>query len=412
MRQRHGRLDQILALQSFTRHRQTADHQAVPARHRLGVGRQVPLVACSQQALAAKINKRGKGVLEIEVLPFNSIKMFQQPPAVSKGRIDLACTPAAFYARAIPENEAVSTASSVPEQVRSNGGTKMIDELQQKHFNVKYLGWTTGGDRFRIYMKNAPKFNAAGLPDFTGVKMRDNPIYGAFLKALNATTHNLPSSAVFSALEKGVVEASAWATNGLKGLKWDKFLRHAVDADFYRTDIGLIMNLDKWKGLSAKARGILQDTVIEQEAVNTALLQKLSASEEASLKKEGMKFHAAPDKAGYLKLAVDSAYARMMERLNKAKRGTGHVSKLRAAYQQYQRNAKVGGGPTTAFVPGDTPEAGAAGRIGDYFLNSFIVVLPSLALILILSAMTAYVLARFPFPGNRFIFYLFLYYRM
>lgn len=47
-------------------------------------------------------------------------------------------------------------------------------------------------------------------------------------------------------------------------------------------------------------------------------------------------------------------------------------------------------------------------HIGDYFLNSFIVVLPSLALILILSAMTAYVLARFPFPGNRVIFYGFM----
>ncbi len=47
-------------------------------------------------------------------------------------------------------------------------------------------------------------------------------------------------------------------------------------------------------------------------------------------------------------------------------------------------------------------------HIGDYFLNSFIVVLPSLALILGLSAMTAYVLARFPFPGNRIIFYGFM----
>jgi N-acetylglucosamine transport system permease protein len=47
-------------------------------------------------------------------------------------------------------------------------------------------------------------------------------------------------------------------------------------------------------------------------------------------------------------------------------------------------------------------------HIGEYFLNSFIVVLPSLVLILIFSAMTAYVLARFPFPGNRIIFYLFM----
>lgn len=47
-------------------------------------------------------------------------------------------------------------------------------------------------------------------------------------------------------------------------------------------------------------------------------------------------------------------------------------------------------------------------HIGEYFVNSFIVVLPALALILILSAMTAYVLARFTFPGNRVLFYGFM----
>jgi N-acetylglucosamine transport system permease protein len=47
-------------------------------------------------------------------------------------------------------------------------------------------------------------------------------------------------------------------------------------------------------------------------------------------------------------------------------------------------------------------------NIGTYFVNSLIVVLPSLVLILILSAMTAYVLARFPFPANRIIFYGFM----
>lgn len=47
-------------------------------------------------------------------------------------------------------------------------------------------------------------------------------------------------------------------------------------------------------------------------------------------------------------------------------------------------------------------------HIGQYFLNSLIVVTPSLVLTLFLSAMAAYILARFPFPGNRVIFYLFL----
>jgi N-acetylglucosamine transport system permease protein len=46
--------------------------------------------------------------------------------------------------------------------------------------------------------------------------------------------------------------------------------------------------------------------------------------------------------------------------------------------------------------------------IGLYFWNSLVVVLGALALTLLLSSMAAYVLARYPFPGNRLIFYVFL----
>lgn len=46
--------------------------------------------------------------------------------------------------------------------------------------------------------------------------------------------------------------------------------------------------------------------------------------------------------------------------------------------------------------------------IGRYMLNSVIVVAGSLTLTLLLSAMTAYALSRFTFPGNRIIYYLFL----
>lgn len=280
--------------------------------------------------LAARITKAG---ITVKVLPFNSIKMFQQPTAARKGRVDLVCTPAAFYARAIPENEAISTSNVGAETVRANGGTAMIDQLNQKHYNVKYLGWTGAGGRFRIYMKDAPKFNG-GMLDLTGVKLRDNPIYGAFFKAMQGSTHPMGATQVYAALEKGVVNASAWATIGLKGLKWDKFLRHAVEPEFYQTDIGWIMNLDRWKKLSAGDRKILQDELIAAEIRHENTLKGLATSERATLVKEGMTFHNVPNAAAYSKLAVDSAYARMMGRLEKAKRPTAHVSKLRALYQQ------------------------------------------------------------------------------
>jgi N-acetylglucosamine transport system permease protein len=47
-------------------------------------------------------------------------------------------------------------------------------------------------------------------------------------------------------------------------------------------------------------------------------------------------------------------------------------------------------------------------HIGRYFVNSLIVIIPSLTGTLLISAMTAYVLARFEFPGRRALYYLFM----
>ena len=285
--------------------------------------------------LAADISEASDGKVSIEVLPFNSIKMFQQPAAVRKGRVDLMCTPYAFFANAVPENEAVSTSASNPATVRANGGLEMLDKIQQEHYGVKNLGWTSSGGRFRIYMKNAPKFDADGMLDLSGIKLRDNPIYGAFFRAMKASTHPLPSTEVYSALEKGVVDASAWATIGLKGLKWDKFLRHGVEPEFYHTDIGWFINLDRWNSLDAGVRTLIQDRVIaNEEAVREVLLAEAKA-ERATLAAEGMEFHTVPASDVYSKLAVDSAYARMVERLEEAGRSTDHVATLRELWQEY-----------------------------------------------------------------------------
>jgi ABC-type sugar transport system, permease component len=52
--------------------------------------------------------------------------------------------------------------------------------------------------------------------------------------------------------------------------------------------------------------------------------------------------------------------------------------------------------------------AWAIAGIGSYFLNSIIVVFGALVLTMLFGAMTAYVLARFQFPGSRAIYYLML----
>lgn len=284
--------------------------------------------------LVAKINKAGKGVVEIDVRGGpEAIKMFQQAPAVSKGAVDMTCIPAAFYANAIPENEAIATSNASPAAVRANGGMAIIDRLHQRYFKVKYLGWVDSGPGFHVYMADAPKFRKDGLPDFSNTKMRDNPIYGAFFRALDAKTHNMAATQVYAALEKGIINAAAWTSIGLQQLKWDKFLRHRLDPKFYQTDMGVLINLRKWRSMSAKARKIVQDTVIEHEQTSRAARMKDVIDEEDALRRGGMKFYTVPAQAKYIEIGISSAYARMYDRLKKRKRSLQFAQQLRKLYR-------------------------------------------------------------------------------
>lgn len=48
------------------------------------------------------------------------------------------------------------------------------------------------------------------------------------------------------------------------------------------------------------------------------------------------------------------------------------------------------------------------GHIGEFFMNTIIVLLGSVTLTMLFGAMAAYVLARYPFPGNRVVYWLFV----
>lgn len=286
----------------------------------------------SCKELAEKLNAAGEGVVSVDVKPFNSIGMFEQATAIQKGVVDMSCLPAAFYARSLPENEAISTSNSSPSAVRANGGMDIIDMLHQERVNMKYLGWVDSGVRFHIYLKDAPVFNDEGMPDFSDVKMRDNPIYGAFFRAMDAETHQMPVTDVYGAIQKGVVNASAWTSIGVKGLKWDEFLTHRLDPEFYQTDIGVIMNLDTWNGLSDEAKKIIAETVVAHEESSRAARMAEVGQEKADLEAAGMQVHTVPDAEKYLNLAIESAYGRMTERLTSDGTSLEHAEKLRSLY--------------------------------------------------------------------------------
>jgi TRAP-type C4-dicarboxylate transport system substrate-binding protein len=269
-----------------------------------------------------KANDAGKGVFAIQVRGGpEAIGMMEQPGAVRSGVVDMVYSPCAFYAAAVPECDAVSASSIDGPRARKNGGTELLNQIHQKRIGVYLLGWVDSGIRFNLWSTRAPQFGPDGHIDIKGFKVRGNPIYNAFLtNYLGAQVINLPSTELYTALERGTVDLTAWTQIGLMDLNWDRYIRYRILPDFFSTDLMILVNGKKWASLSPKTREILQRVAIEHEIASLKELQALWAKEEVELQKRGIRTLTQPPEASkrFIAGARSASLARMKERIEKA----------------------------------------------------------------------------------------------
>ena len=269
-----------------------------------------------------KANDAGKGEFAIQVRGGpEAIGMMEQPGAVRSGVVDMVYTPCAFYAAVVPECDALSASSIDGPTARKNGGTELLNQIHQKRMGVYFLGWVDSGIRFSLWSTKEPKFDGSGHIDIKGFKVRGNPIYNAFLtNYLGAQVINLNSAELYTALERGTVDITAWTQIGAMDLNWDRYLKYRILPDFFSTDLGILVNLKKWNALSPKTREILQRVAIEHESASLQALQQLWKKEEAELAKRGLKTVAQSPEASrkFIAGARSASLQRMKERMEKA----------------------------------------------------------------------------------------------
>jgi len=269
-----------------------------------------------------KANEAGKGVFTIQVRGGpEAIGMMEQPGAVRSGVVDMVYTPCAFYAAAVPECDAVSASTIDGPTARKNGGTALLNQIHQKRTGVVMLGWVDSGIRFNLWSTRAPTLDAAGHIDIKGYKVRGNPIYNAFLtNYLGAQVINLPSTELYTALERGTVDLTAWTQIGLMDLNWDRYIKYRIGPDFFSTDLIILVNQKKWNALSAKSRDILQKVAIEHEISSVKSLQALWVREQAELQKRGIRTLSQSEGASkkFVAGARAASLQRMKERMEKS----------------------------------------------------------------------------------------------
>jgi len=211
-----------------------------------------------------KLNAEGKGQLQINFIGGpKAMPPFEVGNAVRTGVVDMAMTTGAFYTNIMPEADALKLTQMPHPELRKNGGHDLINKIWNEKANMQYLGRVIDYTPFHLYLtKKIDK------PDLTGLKLRITPVYRDFFQALGATVMQTPPGEVYTALERGVVDGYGWPINGIFDFNWHEKTKFRVDPGFYSAEVSLVMNLDKWKALSAKQRDLLTKHVIALEAQN------------------------------------------------------------------------------------------------------------------------------------------------
>ena len=279
-----------------------------------------------------KVNERGEGVVHINVRGGPEvIGLPEQPDAVRNGVVDMAYTAASFYAGTVPERDAMVASNTNAIYARENGGIDLLNDIHQEKMGTYYLGWFDSGVSYNLYTIDEPTVDAEGNLSISGLRLRSNPVYDAFFQDyLGAQPISLPTTDVYAALERSVVNATGWTQIGLKDLNWDRFLNYRVDPAFFSTDMGVIVNLNKWNQLSEEAQHILQEVAIEHERESAEKLEALSTEQQAQLEADGMQVITLEGEASqrYADAARDATWERMRRQMERHPMGLEHYDTL------------------------------------------------------------------------------------
>jgi TRAP-type C4-dicarboxylate transport system substrate-binding protein len=171
----------------------------------------------------------------------------------------------------MPEADALKLISKPADQQRKDGTFDFIEQLHNQKLNAHYLARQFHNVPFHIYLnKKIEKM------DFTGLKIRVTPVYKDVVEALGGTTVTTAPGEVYTALERGVVDGYGWPITGVFDLGWEKVTKYRLEPPFYSVEVGVLVNMDAWKGLNDQQKKVLNDAALWLEGLdneNDALIK-------------------------------------------------------------------------------------------------------------------------------------------
>lgn len=135
------------------------------------------------------------------------------------------------------------------------GGWEMLNEMYRP-YNAYTVGWMFWGVESLISTKPIRK-----MEDFKGLKMRvPHGMTALLMQKLGASVVVLPGGEVYSALDKGVIDASDWATPSMnQRMGFFEVAKYYIYPGFHSMPLGgFTVNINEWNKLPDDIKQILK----------------------------------------------------------------------------------------------------------------------------------------------------------
>jgi len=214
-----------------------------------------------------KVKEMTGGSVEIELLPTKAVVPHKETPeAVAMGILDGDLTATSYFSGLDPAFALMGdliAGYDTPAQLKgfcdTGGGKELLQKLFDKYApGVHVIGcYAYGREAF------VSKVAINGVDDFKGVKVRSPEGLAAdVFRRAGATPVSLPSSEVYTALEKGIIDAadnSVYANNDANGMH--KVAKFPIYPGIHSMPIlQFTINQGVWDGLTDKERSVLEET--------------------------------------------------------------------------------------------------------------------------------------------------------
>lgn len=219
-----------------------------------------------EEAWADRVKELSDGRIEITVVPVGTVVAHNETlDAVGAGILQGHITDPSYFSGKDPAFAMLGNlvgAWSAPEQMfdyMENGGGKALFNELVNPYGLQFLGASATG--VEAFLSTKPLY---GVDDLKGIKMRapEGMVQEVFAAA-GAAPVNLPGSEVYTALEKGVIDAAdytVFSTNHAQGMH--EFAKYPLYPGFHSMPvIDVSLNKAIYDGLPEDLQTILNDSV-------------------------------------------------------------------------------------------------------------------------------------------------------